>query len=213
MNQESSLVEGALESGGSAGVAKPVLSIPLVSGMVFCAVVALTAAFLLGPMVLINVSSQASIAETDEEQAAPEQGEGSGGEREGRGGRGGGFDPAAVFSQRDADENGILEGEEISGRMADRLDSIDADGDGSVTEEEFMSAMRNRRGGRGRPEGGRPSAENQRPAGESPEGGENAASDAESTEATTSKEEQEPTASLEDQSTKSGSVEEAATGS
>ncbi len=85
-----------------------------------------------------------------------EGGEGQGGEGGGgrRGGRGGGFDPAAIFAERDADGNDILEGEEISERMAQRLDRIDGDGDGKITKEEFMSAIRTRGGG-GRGEGGR----------------------------------------------------------
>lgn len=78
----------------------------------------------------------------------------------GFGGRGGGgFDPAAMFESRDADGDGKLSGDEISGRMAENLEEIDTDGDGAVTLEEFekrMSEMRERfGGGRGGPGGGR----------------------------------------------------------
>ncbi|MFK7738099.1 MAG: EF-hand domain-containing protein [Pirellulaceae bacterium] len=58
---------------------------------------------------------------------------------------GGRPDPDAMFSERDADEDGKLSGDEISGRMADRVDEIDTDGDGSISKDEFMTAIENMR--------------------------------------------------------------------
>ncbi len=74
----------------------------------------------------------------------------------GFGGRGGGgFDPAAIFQSRDADGDGKLTGDEISGRMLENLEEIDTDGDGAVTLEEFEKRMSERfGGGRGGPGGG-----------------------------------------------------------
>ncbi|MCR9292381.1 MAG: hypothetical protein NXI32_06660 [bacterium] len=59
----------------------------------------------------------------------------------GPGGGGGGFDPAAVFTQMDANEDGQISGDEISGRLAENLTEIDSNGDGSVSQEEFMAAV------------------------------------------------------------------------
>jgi hypothetical protein len=62
------------------------------------------------------------------------------------GGSGGsGFDPEAMFAERDADKDGKLSGDEISERMADRVEEIDTDGDGSISKEEFMTAVENMR--------------------------------------------------------------------
>lgn len=61
------------------------------------------------------------------------------------GGGAGGFDPEAMFAERDADEDGKLTGDEISGRMADRVEEIDSDSDGSISKEEFMTAIENMR--------------------------------------------------------------------
>ncbi len=76
----------------------------------------------------------------------------------GGGGGRGGWDPEAFFAEQDADGNGKLEGDEISGRMAERLDAIDSDGDGAVTIEELMASRANRGGGE---RGGRPASESE----------------------------------------------------
>lgn len=80
-------------------------------------------------------------------------GGGSSGPGGGGPGGGGGFDPEAIFAERDADGDGKLTGEEISERMRGRLDDIDTDKDGSVTKEEFLAGMSQFRG-RGGPGGG-----------------------------------------------------------
>ena len=54
------------------------------------------------------------------------------------------FDPESLFAERDSDQNGVLEGDEISGRMRDGLERIDADGDGAVSKEEFLAASSRR---------------------------------------------------------------------
>ena len=72
------------------------------------------------------------------------QPEGPGG---GRGGRGpGGFDREAFFAERDADNNGKLEGEEISQRMRERMTNADTDNDGAISKEEFMNSPGGPRG-------------------------------------------------------------------
>ena len=84
---------------------------------------------------------------------------GKGGPQKGasKSGSGGGFDPAAIFKRMDADGNGKLEGSEISDRMKDRVDSIDTDKDGAISEKEWTSMMsKYSGGGGGRPGGGRP---------------------------------------------------------
>ena len=90
----------------------------------------------------------------------PQGGGGFGGGRGGRGGGGGGrggggFDPAAIFAQRDADGDGKLAGDEISGRMRENIEAMDTDGDGAITLEEFQARMQQFRGGGGGGGGGR----------------------------------------------------------
>lgn len=77
-------------------------------------------------------------------------GPGGGGPGGGPGG-GGGFNPEAMFAERDADGDGKLTGEEISDRMRQNLAAIDTDGDGSVSKEELVARMSQfgGRGGRG----------------------------------------------------------------
>ena len=101
-----------------------------------------------------------------EEEAGGARGERGGGERGGgeRGGpggdrRGGGGFPDAgeILAQYDADGDGKLTGDEITGRMADNLDRVDTDGNGEVTLKELetrFAAMREGRGGGGRGAGG-----------------------------------------------------------
>ena len=70
----------------------------------------------------------------------------------GRGGRRGRFDPAQMFAQRDANQDGKLDGDEISGRMRENLEATDTDGDGAISLKEFQERMRQfagRGGGRG----------------------------------------------------------------
>ncbi|NNE01102.1 MAG: hypothetical protein HKN47_27620 [Pirellulaceae bacterium] len=79
------------------------------------------------------------------------------------------WDPDTYFAEQDADSDGKLTGDEISGRMASRVAQIDKDGDGSISKEEMdasIQSMRERfgRGGGGetddRPRGdGRPELE------------------------------------------------------
>ena len=53
-------------------------------------------------------------------------------------------DPEEAFKSRDKDENGKLEGAEISERMQGRLEQIDKDSDGAVSKEEFLAALQAR---------------------------------------------------------------------
>ena len=100
-------------------------------------------------------------AKIEPAEAAVADGEMRAGGRRRGGGR---FDPAAYFRRQDADGDGKLTGDEISGRVRDALDQVDGDGDGAVTEEEYLAAMRQmfrRRGpaggrGRGNPGNAKP---------------------------------------------------------
>lgn len=71
------------------------------------------------------------------------------------GGPGGGFDPGAIFDRRDENRDGKLTGEELGGRLQDRVAQLDKNSDGELTREEFMEGMQNAgsRGQRG-PRGG-----------------------------------------------------------
>lgn len=131
---------------------------------------------LLCPVLISFCLLMAGCSDTqDANTAAPDEGSdplaeaqggpGGGGPGGGFGGRGGGggggFDPAAMFERADADGDGKLTGDEISGRMLENLEEIDTDGDGAVSLEEFekrMSEMMARfgggRGGRGGGRGG-----------------------------------------------------------
>ena len=72
--------------------------------------------------------------------------------------RAGRFDPAAFFRRQDANGDGKLTGEEISGRLRDGLAQIDSDNNGEISETEFVQGMgrmyRGGRGSRGRRGGG-----------------------------------------------------------
>ncbi len=62
----------------------------------------------------------------------------------GPGQRGGGrFDPAQMFERMDANKDGKLAKDELSGRMADSFDQLDANKDGSIDQAE-MGQMRDR---------------------------------------------------------------------
>jgi polyisoprenoid-binding protein YceI len=88
------------------------------------------------------------------EKTQPQQG--PGGVGGGRGGPGAGFDPLAMFKQRDANGDGKLAGDEIPDRMRQDLKVIDTNEDGEITLEEFQARMR--QFGGGRPPGGAPGA-------------------------------------------------------
>ena len=93
-----------------------------------------------------TVPPQNSGAET----AGGPNGENAGGNRGGGPGGRGGFDPEAIFAERDKDGDSKLTGDEISERMRENLERIDTDQDGSITLEEFRSGFgRGRRGGQG----------------------------------------------------------------
>ncbi len=98
----------------------------------------------------------ASKAPADTEAA--DDGPGGGGRRRGQ------FDPAAFFRREDANGDGKLTGDEINDRLRDGLAQIDRDGDGAVTEAEFVDGMRRMfRSQRGRRGGGEESNKPDRP--------------------------------------------------
>lgn len=79
---------------------------------------------------------------------------GNGGGGPGSGGQGGGGmnrDPAARFARMDADQNGKLEGDEISERMKPFVSMIDTNGDGAIDLEEMKqgASLMGRPGGGG----------------------------------------------------------------
>jgi hypothetical protein len=76
-------------------------------------------------------------------------GPGGGGPGAGRPGGGGGFDPDAIFARRDENEDGKLTGDELSGRLADRVEQLDTDKNGEISREEFDAGMQNFAGGGG----------------------------------------------------------------
>lgn len=104
-------------------------------------------------------------ADDSQTEAPAETATAGGGEGRGGGQRGGGgdFDPEAFFATRDEDNNGKLEGDEITERMQERVDQIDTDKDGAVSKEEFLARMRNRGGAGGRGGRGQADDEQQRP--------------------------------------------------
>jgi len=75
----------------------------------------------------------------------------------GPGGRGG-LNPAQIFKSRDADGNGRLEGDEITGQMKASLSQVDADGDGAVDRAEFTAVMQKLMRSREAAGGARPGA-------------------------------------------------------
>lgn len=84
-----------------------------------------------------SLIAKADGGDANRNQPPPGRGGGFGG-----GGRGG-FDPEAIFKDRDKDADGKLSAEEMAGSpMAERFAEIDKDKDGSVTLEEFQTDMR-----------------------------------------------------------------------
>ena len=107
-----------------------------------------------------TVSEDANLlAKADEpaEASEPRRGgrPGGGGGRPGGGGR---FDPMSMFNGMDADKDGKITAKELEGnRMADRLKTLDKDGDEVISKEEFQNGIGSlfSRGGRGGGGGGR----------------------------------------------------------
>ncbi len=107
----------------------------------------------------LNPKPIVAMAGADEGEMDMEMGMGMGGEEggpdggspggPGGGGGRGGFDPEAMFTERDADGDGKLTGDEISDRMRENLEEIDTDGDGAVSKEELLARMSQRQGRRG----------------------------------------------------------------
>ncbi len=63
--------------------------------------------------------------------------------------KGGKLDIDKVFKEMDANDDGRLAKIEVRGRLAERFDKIDADGDGYITKEEMKKAPRPQRRNRG----------------------------------------------------------------
>lgn len=71
------------------------------------------------------------------------------------------FDPAQIFAARDENADGKLSGEELEGRIADRVAELDTNKDGEISKEEFDAGFGAFRGPRG--EGGAPNGPGSRP--------------------------------------------------
>ncbi len=72
----------------------------------------------------------------------PPQARGGGASSRGGGGGGSRFDPMAMFNRFDTDKNGKVTEEELAGnQMADRLKTLDKDGDKAISKEEFSSGI------------------------------------------------------------------------
>lgn len=90
-----------------------------------------------------------AVASAEDAEPAPE-----GGGRSSRGGRGR-FDPNSMFANLDKNKDDKLSGDELEGnRLADRIKTLDKDGDQEVSKDEFRSGIttlfgRGRRGGGG----------------------------------------------------------------
>ncbi|GAH13411.1 unnamed protein product, partial [marine sediment metagenome] len=67
---------------------------------------------------------------------------GGGGQRGGAGGGGGRFDPMSLFTRMDANKDGQVTEDELDGnRMADRLKTLDKDGDKAISKDEFTKGI------------------------------------------------------------------------
>ena len=102
----------------------------------------------------LDASESVGPLEGDEMGFAGPGGGGPGGGGPGGGGPGGGFDPAAIFDRRDENKDDKLTGEELSGRLQDRVAQLDTDSDGEISREEFMEGMQNAFAGGGQGRGG-----------------------------------------------------------
>ena len=108
---------------------------------------------------LIANASSSLIAKTEGGEEPPRGGGGGfggggGGFGGGGGGGRGGFDPAAIFKDRDKNSDGKLTSDEVAGTpMADRFSEIDKDKDSAITLDEFRASMQGFGGGRGGPGG------------------------------------------------------------
>lgn len=100
------------------------------------------------------------LAKADEEPEAPQElqrGGGRGGPGGGRGGAGGGrFDPMSMFNGMDRNQDSQVSMDELEGNpMADRLKTLDKDGDNAISKDEFSSGISSLfSGGRGGGGGG-----------------------------------------------------------
>lgn len=81
---------------------------------------------------------------SQKESTKPEPKGNYGGDKSGskRKGGSGGFDPAAMFDNADANGDGKLEGDEISDRMKSRVDEYDKNKDGAISKKEFTDGMK-----------------------------------------------------------------------
>ncbi len=88
---------------------------------------------------------QTFLAATDASEEPAESGQrgGPGGSRGGPGGGGGRrFDPMSMFRGMDRDQDGKISASELEGnRMADRLKTLDKDGDDAISQDEFTSGI------------------------------------------------------------------------
>lgn len=53
-----------------------------------------------------------------------------------------GFDPSAIFAQRDANGDGFLSGDEISEQMKSNLTKMDSNADGKISQSEFLQVAK-----------------------------------------------------------------------
>lgn len=93
-----------------------------------------------------NDLAKANVAETEQQPTGPQ-----GGRRGGPSGGSGRFDPMSMFKGMDANKDGKVTMDELEGnRMAERLKTLDKDGDKAISSEEFrtgISALFSRSGG------------------------------------------------------------------
>lgn len=90
-------------------------------------------------------------------QAGGQGGPGGGAGGPGGGQGGGRFDPAQIFASRDANGDGGITQDEMTGPFADRFTTLDKNSDGKIDKDEFTEGMRSFRppgGGQGGPGGG-----------------------------------------------------------